>query len=412
MEEKVKIHVLTDRCIRFFEDNCYTRNRISKYKSLWRTGIIRYMSDMGIEFYTPSVGEAFAETCNHDGTIRPQEREFIRSVQVLDDMLSLGLIRKRCITPVYHALDGAIGQQMERLITHLTNLRRSQTTIKDYRLYLSEFLTHLNSNGVNTVAEIAEAHILTFVSAHPTNKLNIVSALRVLFRFWKQEHAVDGRFDDLFDTYKIHKRERIPSFYTTAEVRLVEESISRSSAVGKRNYAMVLLASRLGLRASDIAGLEFSNIDWDESMITLIMKKTKKQITLPLLADVGNAIIDYLRHGRPQSTLQKVFLSSRAPYVAATKEMVCSAIDKVILESGIDTQGKHHGPHALRHSLASAMLDKGTQIPVISESLGHRSTETTLTYLKIDIKSLLKCALPVPPVLDEFYSQRGGAFYG
>lgn len=412
MEEKVKIHDLTDRCIRFFEDNCYTRNRISKYKSLWRTGIIRYMSDAGIEFYTPSVGEAFAETCNHNGTVRPQEREYIRSVQVLDDMLNLGFVRKRCITPVYHALDGAIGRQMERLIIHLTNLRRSQKTIKDYRLYLSEFLSHLNSNGVNSVAGIAEAHVLTFVSAHPTNKVNIVSALRVLFRFWKQEHVVDGRFDDLFDAYKLRKQERIPSFYTTAEIRQVEESISRSSAVGKRNYAMVLLASRLGLRASDIAGLEFSNIDWDESIIALTMKKTRKEITLPLLTDVGNAIIDYLRYGRPNSNSQNVFLSSRAPYVATTKEMVCSAINKAILGSGIDTHGKHHGPHALRHSLASAMLDHGTQIPVISESLGHRSTETTLTYLKIDVKSLLKCALPVPPVPSEFYSQRGGAFYG
>lgn len=142
------------------------------------------------------------------------------------------------------------------------------------------------------------------------------------------------------------------------------------------------------------------------------MQKTNKVIELPLLADVGNALIDYLKYGRPGSDLQDVFLSSRAPYVPATKEMVCSAINNVILNSGIDTGGKHHGPHALRHSLASAMLDKNTMIPVISETLGHRSTQTTLTYLKIDVKSLLKCALPVPPVPDDFYMQRGGAFYG
>lgn len=92
--------------------------------------------------------------------------------------------------------------------------------------------------------------------------------------------------------------------------------------------------------------------------------------------------------------------------------MVCAAINAVICQSGIDVTAKHHGPHSLRHSLASAMLEGGTMIPVISESLGHRSTETTLTYLKIDIKSLLKCALPVPPVSEDFYMQRGGAFYG
>ena len=410
--EEVKILELTERCIKYFQKQCYTRNRITVYKSLWRNGIIRYMSQKGIESYSPSVGAEFVSTCHFYGTIRPQEREKIRSIQVLDDMLKLGYIRKRCFTPVFHALDGEVGAEMEKLITHLTNLRRSMVTIKDYRLYLSEFLMHLNERNVKHVSAITEKEILTFVSSHPTNKVNIVSALRVLFRFWREEHIVDDRFEELFDTYKTHKPERIPSYFAANEVMRIEQSVSRNSANGKRNYAMLLLASRLGLRASDIANLQFSDIDWDKNMITLTMQKTKKVIELPLLADVGNAIIDYLRHGRPKSDSQNVFLSGNAPYVAATKNMVCAAINGIILRSGVDTSGKHHGPHSLRHSLASAMLNGGSLMPVISESLGHRSTQTTLAYLKIDIRSLQKCALPVPEIADCFYMQRGGAFYG
>ena len=410
--EEVKILELTERCVKYFQEHCYTENRVSKYRSLWRTGIIRYMTQKGIESYSPSVGADFVSTCHFHGTIRPQEREKIRSIQVLDDMLKLGYIRKRCFTPVFHALDGEIGAEMEKLIAHLTDLRRSMVTIKDYRLYLSEFLMHLNARNVRHVSSITENDILTFVSSHPTNKVNIVSALRVLFRFWKEEHIVDGRFDELFDTYKIHRPERVPSYFTADEVMRIEQSVSRNSANGKRNYAMLLLASRLGLRASDIANLRFSDIDWDKNMITLTMQKTGKVIELPLLADVGNAIIDYLQHGRHKSDLQSVFLSGNAPYVAATKAMVCKAIDEIICKSGVDTSGKHHGPHSLRHSLASAMLKGGSMMPVISESLGHRSTQTTLAYLKIDILSLLKCALPVPEIADSFYTQRGGAFYG
>ena len=410
--EEVKILELTERCIKYFQKQCYTRNRITVYKSLWRNGIISYMSQKGIESYSPSVGAEFVSTCHFHGTIRPQEREKIRSIQVLDDMLKLGYIRKRCFTPVFHALDGEVGAEMEKLITHLTNLRRSMVTIKDYRLYLSEFLMHLNERNVKHVPAITEKDILTFVSSHPTNKVNIVSALRVLFRFWREEHIVDDRFEELFDTYKTHKPERIPSYFTANEVMRIEQSVSRNSANGKRNYAMLLLASRLGLRASDIANLQFSDIDWDKNMITLTMQKTKKVIELPLLADVGNAIIDYLRHGRPKSDSQNVFLSGNAPYVTATKNMVCAAINGIILRSGVDTSGKHHGPHSLRHSLASAMLNGGSMMPVISESLGHRSTQTTLAYLKIDIRSLQKCALPVPEIADCFYMQRGGAFYG
>lgn len=410
--EEVKILELTERCIKYFQKQCYTRNRITVYKSLWRIGIIRYMSQKDIVSYSPSVGAEFVSTCHFHGTIRPQEREKIRSIKVLDDMLKLGYIRKRCLTPVFHALDGEVGAEMEKLITHLTNLRRSMVTIKDYRLYLSEFLMHLNERNVKHVSAITEKDILTFVSLHPTNKVNIVSALRVLFRFWREEHIVDDRFEELFDTYKTHKPERIPSYFAANEVMRIEQSVSRNSANGKRNYAMLFLASRLGLRASDIAALQFSDIDWDKNMITLTMQKTKKVIELPLLADVGNAIIDYLRHGRPKSDSQNVFLSGNAPYVAATKNMVCAAINGIILRSGVDTSGKHHGPHSLRHSLASAMLNGGSLMPVISESLGHRSTQTTLAYLKIDIRSLQKCALPVPEIADCFYMQRGGAFYG
>lgn len=410
--EEVKILELTEQCVKYFQEQCYTKNRITVYKALWRNGIIRYMSQKGIESYSPSVGAEFVSTCHFHGTIRPQEREKIRSIQVLDDMLKLGYIRKRCFTPVFHALDGEVGAEMEKLITHLTNLRRSMVTIKDYRLYLSEFLMHLNERNVKHVSAITEKDILTFVSSHPTNKVNIVSALRVLFRFWREEHIVDDRFEELFDTYKTHKPERIPSYFTANEVMRIEQSVSRNSANGKRNYAMLLLASRLGLRASDIADLQFSDIDWDKNMITLTMQKTKKVIELPLLADVGNAVVDYLRHGRPKSDSQNVFLSGNAPYVAATKNMVCAAINVIILRSGVDTSGKHHGPHSLRHSLASAMLNGGSMMPVISESLGHRSTQTTLAYLKIDIRSLQKCALPVPEIADNFYMQRGGSFYG
>lgn len=410
--QEVNILELTEKCVTYFHEHCYTKNRISVYKSLWRNGIIRYMSENGIEKYSPSVGISFISTCHYKGTVRPQEREKIRSIQVLDDMIELGYIRKRCVTPVFHSLDGVIGTEMEKLISHLTNLRRSMVTIKDYRQYLSEFLAYLNIHEITQVSGITERYILEFISSHPTNKVSIVSALRVLFRFWKENHITDNRFDELFDTYKIHKPEPIPSRFNVYEVKKIEESVLRTNATGKRNYAMLLLASRLGSRASDIANLKFSSIDWDKNIISLTMQKTKKVIELPLLADVGNAIIDYLSHGRPKSSLKNVFISSRAPYTIGTKEMVCSAINDIILKSGVDTSGKHHGPHSLRHSLACAMLNGGSTMPIISETLGHRNTQTTLSYLKIDLCSLLKCALQVPDISDDFYLQRGGAFYG
>jgi site-specific recombinase XerD len=406
-----EINQLIQDCILFFSNSCYTQHRIDKYRSLWKYGILRYMKEKNLSLYNPSLGQEYVTNCIPCDNLRHDDREKIRSIQVIDDYLNLGFIRKCTIVPVKHPLDGEIGLQMQKLINHLQSLRKSSVTIKDYELYLNRFLVYLNRSGVYTLKEMKERHILSFVSTTENNKVNIVSSLRVLFRFWSENHISEVNFEEVLRSYKWVKKEKVPSFFAVDEVRTIEESADRSSGVGKRNYAMLLLASRLGLRASDIAQLQFSNIDWEINEIKLTQVKTGNPISLPLLSDVGNAIIDYLRYGRFKSESQNVFISSRAPYVPASKGMVCAAIQEVISKSKVNTDGRHHGPHSLRHSLASCLLKNEVPIHVISETLGHSKTDTTMKYLRIDLTSLTKCTLPVPCIPDDFYTQKGGAFY-
>jgi len=174
---------------------------------------------------------------------------------------------------------------------------------------------------------------------------------------------------------------------------------------------MTLLASRLGLRASDIAHLTFGNIDWENSTITLSQFKTGKKIELPLLVEVGEAIIDYLKYGRKRSESPRIFLYTRAPFTAMTNAAVAGTLGRTVDASGVDTAGRKHGAHAMRHSLASRFLENQESMPVISDALGHQSTNTTMSYLRIDVESLRKCALYVPLVEPSFYEQEGGAFY-
>jgi integrase len=174
---------------------------------------------------------------------------------------------------------------------------------------------------------------------------------------------------------------------------------------------MILLASRLGLRASDIAHLTFGNIDWENSTITLSQFKTGKVIELPLLVDVGESIIDYLKYGRKKSDSQRVFLYTRAPFTPISQAVVAHTIGQIINISGVDTAGRKHGAHTMRHSLASRFLENRESISVISEALGHQSTTTTMSYLRIDVESLRKCTLNVPLIDKSFYEQQGGAFY-
>jgi integrase len=226
-----------------------------------------------------------------------------------------------------------------------------------------------------------------------------------------EQKYIDKNVEYVIGRNNYPKREKLPSVYSAAEIKQIEETVSQSSAVGKRDYAMLLLATRLGLRSSDIAGLTFENLDWNRNIICLTQYKTKKMIELPLLADVGEAVINYLKYARPVSGLQQVFLTVCNPYRTVNRLIINGAVSRTIIASGVDITGRKFGPHAMRHTLASQLLRNGTSLPVISETLGHTNTQVTMNYLRIDINNLMRCTLDVPLVSTSFYEQKGGMFY-
>jgi integrase len=202
-----------------------------------------------------------------------------------------------------------------------------------------------------------------------------------------------------------NRRARIPSAYTAEEISRLINSIDRGNPVGKRDYALILLAARLGLRASDICALSFDNINWEGNRIELTQQKTNEMLVLPLTEEVGLALIDYLKNGRPITDCPCVLVKHVPPYDAIKPSSTYNIVSNYFEKSGIPMPpGKKHGPHALRHSLASALLEYNVPLPVISEVLGHANTDTTGVYLKVDIKHLRKCALSVP-----FYAVKGEA---
>ncbi|NLB20242.1 MAG: tyrosine-type recombinase/integrase, partial [Clostridium sp.] len=134
---------------------------------------------------------------------------------------------------------------------------------------------------------------------------------------------------------------------------------------------------------------------------------TGKRIELPILAESGEAVIDYLKYGRPNSDLPYIFLQVNSPYDRLNRSTLHSIVHLYLNKANIKCENERkHGPHALRHSLAGVLLEKKTPIPVISEVLGHESIESTRYYLRIDIKSLRQCALEVPLIPSEFYEGR------
>jgi integrase len=226
-------------------------------------------------------------------------------------------------------------------------------------------------------------------------------------------HSVDITANDLsviLPKIRYSKKAKIPSAYTKDEVEKMIDSIDRGNPKGKRDYALILLAARLGLRASDIANLTFSSFQWDRNIIEIAQQKTGEVVVLPLLNDVGEAIIDYIRYSRPKSDEPFVFLKLNAPNDVMRANSVHGVVYTRLKSAGIKIPpGKKHGPHALRHSLASALLENDVPMPVISEALGHSDTDSTSVYMKIDITKLRECAVEVPAFYRECESWFGGA---
>lgn len=409
MKTEQEIKSLIRECVAYLREEGYSEPRIADYQRLWRHGIEEYMNKNSFANYNTAIGEDFLGSIQ--GMSNSYMRTIRRNVHVLSDFLSYGKVRKRIIQYVYHELPGEIGEAASEFLKSQAKLRRSKLTIENHRRILSYFISHLALKSVTHVSGIRDEDVLSFIASTHNSKDNCLYTTRMFCRFLYEQKYIDKNVEYVIGRNNFPKREKLPSVYSADEIKRIEDAVGQSSAVGKRDYAMLLLATRLGLRSSDIAGLTFRNLNWDQNIICLAQSKTKKVIELPLLADVGEAIINYLKYGRPVSSLQQVFLTACAPYRPVNRLVINGAVSRTIISSGVNTTGRKFGPHAMRHTLASQLLRNGTSLPVISETLGHSSTQATMNYLRIDINNLIRCSLDVLLVPASFYEQKGGIFY-
>ena len=208
------------------------------------------------------------------------------------------------------------------------------------------------------------------------------------------------------------RHESEPHLWTAEEIRRLLAVIDRQSAVGKRDYAMILLTARLGLRICDLRHLELGDLDWRAKTLTIVQRKTGRPLSLPLLDDVGWAVIDYVRHGRPETACAKVFVKHRYPFGPfGCSSSVGTRLSHYAARAQVELPaGQACGMHSLRGALAVAMIGNGAPMPVISEVLGHASSDTTQAYyLRFDVERLRCCALDVEDVLGQAGAGEGGA---
>lgn len=409
----MEIQKVIERANQLLKEAWYTKSRIYTYNWLWKKGILSYMNSKSMVDFDEKVGKECI-LCFHDGgTVTFYHRDLIKSIDVLVNVFLNDNLGKRMRIPAQYPLRGEIGSAAQDYFESLIARGVSEKkTIRSYKKMVSNFVEYLLENGISSISGIIEDCIVKFIESRQYRQKEYIGTTRRFLNYLYNEHLITKDYSYVLRSIgKNVKHIKTPSFYNPDEIRQLEESISRTSNVGKRDYAMVTLCSRLGLRVSDVANLSFKDINWEDNSINIIQYKTGNPLTLPLLSIVGNAIIDYLKNARPKSTSNRFFLRCRPPYDEMSPGSVHCAIAAAFRESGVDFGDRHHGGHALRFSLAQRMLDKSTPIPIISETLGHTGLDTTRTYVRIDLAHMMGCVLDVPDTSNAFYNQRGGWFY-
>jgi len=272
-------------------------------------------------------------------------------------------------------------------------------TVVNYVPFVRGFLAHRFGGGPVKLSRLCARDVVGFVQRqaprlHPKRAKLLTSALRSFLHYARYRGDIARDLAAAVPPVANWSMTSIPRAIPAHSVRQLLASIRRRTAMGRRDYAIVLLLARLGLRAGEVASLDLDDIDWDAGRVT-VRGKGGQRTALPLPADVGGAIAMYLRHGRPRSTSRRVFLRAKAPIRGFLgQSAIGSLVRHGLARAGV--KAPTQGAHQFRHALATQMLRHGASLAEIGEVLRHRSAETTKIYTKVDLGTLRTLALPWP----------------
>ena len=326
--------------------------------------------------------------CEGDATALKQLLDFLRD----RDVIPVEKMRQRRLSPVeqrVHAFERYLRE--ERVLT--------TATIVNYVRFIREFLKDCFGSAPVRLSQLCAGDVVRFVQRQAprlhlkTAKL-LTTALRSFLQYTRYRGYVRLDLAAAVPLVANWSMPSIPRAIAPDQVRRLLARINRHTAVGRRDYAILLLLARLGLRSSEVVLLELDDIDWKDGSLR-VHGKGGRLVQLPLPKDVGEAIAAYLQHGRPRSTSRRVFLRAKAPIRGFLgPSAVGTIVRHALLRAGIDAPTT--GAHQFRHGLATEMLRHGASLSEISELLGHRSPETTKIYTKVDLDALRTLALPWP----------------
>jgi integrase len=289
------------------------------YRGCWRR-LQKYFAGRGVEEFSLDLAMAWVdESCGffgkeRAGTLKPNDIYLFRVAQMLGEYAAHGAVLRRYSRSV-SKLDGSGADTVARFQAWLRVADRAVSTVRTYRTVAGEFVAFAGTRGGLASCDAATigAFVATLAGYQAKTVEQKLCALRSFLRFASADGLVDAACLEAVPAARSSRQAGISSVWDPGEVARIVEAIDRDNPCGKRDYAIILLITRLGLRGVDVRRLEFADFDWPGNRLLVTQAKTGHRVQLPLLKEVGWAVIDYLRHGRPDSDCPQVFVRHLAP---------------------------------------------------------------------------------------------------
>ncbi len=385
---------LREKLFVLLQENGYSFNSINLYRKLFDL-FEDFACKNNIEKYDQTVGENFLKSCKkYRGKFVNGKRittdAALTFIKTLNNIILYGQLKAPKKEVDFYCPPCFLSIKKDYL-AFLTKKGYQSITIESHNRYISSFLNDIaqESKSLDNVL-ISNLYLILEKYAFKSNAIYCISA------FLRFAYESSNTTSDLSKIIIFPRREtKTPTVYSKDEMQKVLRSIDRNSDIGKRNYAMILIAYRLGLRATDIISLKFENIDFQNKKINIIQQKTGVPLSLPLLPEIEEALFGYLEV-RPNISENKIFLSIKAPFLPIKRTTGNSQFKKLLDIAQINTAERKCGFHALRSTLATELVSENISYPVTQKILGHTNSSSIKRYVKLDIENLRNCALSVP----------------
>lgn len=386
----------------------YTQGSMIFYRNRWKK-IIQFAEERDEIYYSEQLGINYVEyhyqilEKDFDKKLSQKDTQELRIIRMIGDFQLHRTVLRRYYKHRELLTDSYYIDISKNFKTHCEHKDYSKVTVDHYVKQSERFMDYLISQGIHDCHDVelpvVNRYIRTLAGyTYKTVEQNICS-IRSFLRYLQEQDILKTDLASKTPMIQARKQTRIPSVWTKEELDALIGAIDRGNPKGKRDYAIILLACVLGLRVTDIKNLTFGCFHWETKKLIFTQSKTRETVTLPIPSEVGWAVIDYLKYGRPKVESTIVFVRHTAPFLPfSERDHLHQLIRDYMRIAHLPTLKKHRGMHSLRHTAASRMLEHGTPLAVISDILGHTDTDSTAVYLKVDINKLKECCLDTPEV--------------